>query len=79
MDEATSSLDASSEHEVSKVLNALKGKTTLVVIAHRLNTVQNSDKVFLMDSGNLVDVGTFSELVARNPNLEKTVNLLRID
>jgi ATP-binding cassette, subfamily B, bacterial PglK len=79
MDEATSSLDATSEHEVGKALSALKGKVTMIVIAHRLNTVQNSDKVFLMDSAKLVDSGNFQELVSRNPNLEKTVNLLQID
>ena len=79
MDEATSSLDATSEAEVNKVLEKLRGRTTLVVIAHRLNTVQNSDQVFLMSSGKLIDSGSFSELVSRNPDLEKTVNLLRID
>lgn len=79
MDEATSSLDATSEHEVGKALLKLKGKVTIIVIAHRLNTVQNSDQVFLMESGKLVDNGTFQELVARNANLEKTVNLLQID
>ena len=79
MDEATSSLDATSEAQVSQALEKLRAKVTLVVIAHRLNTVQNADQVFLMSAGKLVDTGSFSELVARNPDLEKTVNLLRID
>jgi ABC-type multidrug transport system fused ATPase/permease subunit len=79
MDEATSSLDATSEAQVSQVLEKLRTHVTLVVIAHRLNTVQNADQVFLMSAGKLVDTGSFSELVARNPDLEKTVNLLRID
>lgn len=79
LDEATSSLDASSEDEVGKVLADLEQEVTIIVIAHRLNTVQNVGKVFLLESGRLVDSGTFKELVSRNPNLEKTVNLLRID
>lgn len=79
LDEATSSLDAASEDEVSKALEKLKASVTLVVIAHRLNTVQNADQVFLMTAGKLVDTGTFRELVSRNPDLEKTVNLFRID
>ncbi len=79
MDEATSSLDATSEAQVSQALEKLRANVTLVVIAHRLNTVQNADQVFLMSAGKLVDTGSFSELVARNPDLEKTVNLLRID
>jgi ABC-type multidrug transport system fused ATPase/permease subunit len=79
MDEATSALDATSEHEVGKALSSLRGKTTIVLIAHRLNSVQNADKVFLMDSGKVIDSGSFQELVLRNPELSKTVNYLRID
>lgn len=79
MDEATSSLDATSEAEVSQALEKLSGRITLVFIAHRLNTVQNADQVFLMNAGKLIDSGSFSDLVARNPDLEETVKLLRID
>jgi ABC-type multidrug transport system fused ATPase/permease subunit len=78
MDEATSALDAISEDGVSRVLQALKGKTTVIVIAHRLNTVQHADKVFLMKGGEVVDSGPFKELSLRNKDLEKNVDLLRI-
>jgi ATP-binding cassette subfamily C protein len=79
MDEATSALDAESELEISKALNQMRGKVTVVLIAHRLNTVQHADKVFLVDSGKIADSGTFQELVKRNPSLERVVNLMRVD
>jgi ATP-binding cassette subfamily C protein len=62
MDEATSALDAESESEIAKALDQMRGKVTVVLIAHRLNTVQHADKVFLINSGQLVDQGTFQEL-----------------
>jgi ATP-binding cassette subfamily C protein len=79
MDEATSALDAVSESEISKALEKMRGSVTVVLIAHRLNTVQHADKVFLIESGRVVDSGTFQELVTRNPSVERLVNLMRVD
>ena len=79
MDEATSALDAESESEIAKALDQMRGKVTVVLIAHRLNTVQHSDKVFLIDNGQLVDQGTFQELVKRNASVEKLVDLMKVD
>lgn len=79
MDEATSALDAESEEEINKALRDLRGKVTIALIAHRLNTVQHSDKVFLLDSGKLADSGTFQELVSRNSTVQRFVELMRID
>lgn len=79
MDEATSSLDAVSESEIAKALDLMRGKVTVVVIAHRLNTVQHADKVFLIDEGLLVDQGTFQELVKRNASVEKLVALMKVE
>ena len=78
MDEATSALDAESEAEIQKALDGLRGKVTVVLIAHRVNTIQNADIVFLMDEGKLVDQGTFQELLRRNPSVERVVELLRV-
>jgi ATP-binding cassette, subfamily B, bacterial PglK len=75
LDEATSSLDAKSENAVSKSVDSLRGSATVVVVAHRLYTVQNADRVFLMREGNIADSGTFQELRVRNPDLEKLIEL----
>jgi ABC-type multidrug transport system fused ATPase/permease subunit len=79
MDEATSALDAESEAEIAKALDQMRGKVTVVLIAHRLNTVQHADRVFLIDNGHLIDEGTFQELVSRNASVEKLVELMRVD
>jgi ATP-binding cassette subfamily C protein len=79
MDEATSALDAESESEIARALDQMRGKVTVVLIAHRLNTVQHADKVFLIDAGTVVDSGTFQELVSRNPSVDRLVQLMNVD
>lgn len=79
MDEATSALDAQSEYEIQKTLEEIRGKVTVVVIAHRLNTIQHADKVILLEEGRVQDSGTFKELIARNLSVERAVELMRID
>ena len=65
LDEATSSLDGESEALVHEALQTLmKGRTTLV-IAHRLSTVRDADRIVVLDAGRVVDVGSHDALVAR--------------
>jgi ATP-binding cassette subfamily C protein len=78
MDEATSALDAESEAEIQKALDGLRGKVTVVLIAHRVNTIQNADVVFLLEEGKLIDQGTFQELLRRNPSVERVVELMKV-
>lgn len=65
-DESTSSLDNFAQEEVKKSIDGLKGKSTIVIVAHRLSTIKNVDKIFFLDSGKIVDSGTFEELFERN-------------
>jgi ATP-binding cassette, subfamily B, bacterial PglK len=79
LDEATSALDAESEAEIQKALNGMRGKVTVVLIAHRLNTIQHADKVILVQDGTVKDSGTFKELVSRNPSVERVVDLMAVE
>jgi ATP-binding cassette subfamily C protein len=79
MDEATSALDAESENEINKALTRMRGKVTVILIAHRLNTVQRSDVVFLMQKGSVTASGTFPELLKNNPTVRKLAALMAIE
>ena len=79
MDEATSALDADSENEINKALDEMRGKVTVVLIAHRLNTVQRSDRVFLIEGGKISASGEFPELVRSNSTVQALAKLMSID
>ena len=62
-DEATSALDSISEFKVQQAIsNSIKGRTTFIV-AHRLSTIRNADRIVVMDEGTIVEQGTYEELM----------------
>ena len=79
MDEATSALDAESENEINKALDELRGSVTVILIAHRLNTVQRSDMVFLVEEGRITAAGTFPELLRTNETVQNLAKLMSVD
>jgi len=65
LDEATSALDTATESEVMAAVNALQGAKTLVIIAHRLSTVEQCDVIYRLERGRVVGSGTLAEVVQR--------------
>ncbi len=74
LDEATSALDNQTEKAVMDAVNNLGTETTIILIAHRLSTVKNCDKIFLLEKGELKNQGTFEELININENFRITAN-----
>ena len=65
-DEATSSLDGITEKMIMEAIHQFSGKKTIILIAHRLKTVQKCDNLFFIDNGKVVDQGTYDELIEKN-------------
>ncbi|MFD1065814.1 thiol reductant ABC exporter subunit CydD [Oceanobacillus locisalsi] len=65
-DEPTTGLDIQTEHILQQSLDTLKNKATIITVAHRLHTIRNADKIFLMDQGKIAGEGTHTELYHHN-------------
>jgi ATP-binding cassette subfamily B protein len=65
LDEATASIDPFTEWQIQQTLNLIMSKTTSVLIAHRLSTVKNADRIIVMEKGNIIDSGNHEQLLAR--------------
>jgi ABC-type multidrug transport system fused ATPase/permease subunit len=76
MDESTSSLDGETENNLTNAIISLKGKTTLILIAHRLSTVRNADKIIYMEDGQIIASGSFNEVRERVPDFDKQSKLM---
>ncbi len=64
LDEPTSALDNENEQRVKEILSGIKGKCTIIMIAHRLTTVQDFDSIAVLESGRIVEQGSYEELMA---------------
>ena len=64
-DEATSALDNKSEAEVQKAIDNISNDVTVLIVAHRLSTVKNVDKIFCLDNGKIVEEGDYNELISK--------------
>jgi ABC-type multidrug transport system fused ATPase/permease subunit len=74
LDEATSALDNQTEKAVMEAVNNLSKSITIIIIAHRLNTVKNCDKIFLLEKGQLKNEGKFEELINTDENFSINAN-----
>ena len=70
LDEATSSLDNDTEKSVMDAVDNLSKEITIILIAHRLNTVKRCDEIFLLEKGQIIKKGSFRELI----NIEQIIN-----
>jgi ABC-type multidrug transport system fused ATPase/permease subunit len=76
LDEATSSLDGEIEAAISNSINALRGSSTIITIAHRLSTVRNADVVIYMAEGKIIEVGTFAQVRTNVPDFDRQARLM---
>jgi ABC-type multidrug transport system fused ATPase/permease subunit len=71
LDEATSSLDTETEHGVMQAVQALQGEKTVIIVAHRLSTVEYCNRLYRLENARIVDEGTFSEVTSRTEDLPR--------
>lgn len=75
LDEATSSLDSETERSIQENIDSLKGKFTIIIVAHRLSTIKNADKILVLDSGNIIGEGNFDHLLEESDLFKRMVEL----
>ena len=70
-DESTSSLDNFAQSKIQESIENMKGQHTIVIVAHRLSTIRNVDRIYFLEDGKIVDSGTFEELFNKNEQFKK--------
>ena len=79
LDEATSALDAFTESQVMETIGSLRGKSTVVIVAHRLSTIKNADQIIYLEKGKIIGSGTFMELQKKLPQFAEQVKLGQLE
>ena len=79
LDEATSALDSITEEKFGATLKSLEGRTTVILIAHRLSTVRQSQRVVYLDKGEVLAQGTFDYVTAMVPDFNRSANILDVE
>ena len=77
LDEATSALDAVTEEKLVAGLREVLSEVTIIMVAHRLSTVRNCDRIFLIESGKVVADGDYDSLYGTSPQFKKMVDATR--
>jgi subfamily B ATP-binding cassette protein MsbA len=78
MDEATSALDSETELSIQENIDLLKGKCTILIVAHRLSTIRNADTIVLLNKGEVEAVDSFNGLVGKSANFKRMISLQEI-
>jgi ABC-type multidrug transport system fused ATPase/permease subunit len=79
LDEATSALDSETERAIQENIEELKGKYTILIVAHRLSTIKDADRIVYMKDGEIVHIDNFKGLVENVPSFKRMVELQGID
>ena len=66
LDEATSALDSQSELKIQEAIQSLKGKFTMIIIAHRMSTIKDASNIFVIDKGEIIETGSHQSLFEKN-------------
>ncbi|AWG23696.1 ABC transporter ATP-binding protein [Flavobacterium faecale] len=75
MDEATSALDSETERAIQESIDALKGKYTIFMVAHRLSTIRNADRIIVMNKGEIQQIGSYQSLMETSSLFKRMVDL----
>lgn len=76
LDEATSALDSATENRISESIMKLRGKCTVIVVAHRLSTIRNADQIIYLENGAVLATGTFDEVKSKSSKFEEQAELM---
>lgn len=79
LDEATSALDSETEKAIQDNIDSLKGFYTILIVAHRLSTIKNANRIVFMKEGSISNIGKFDELISEVPHFKRMVELQKLE